>query len=242
MIFWSSGNKTTPIVAEWALMQIMDIIKNPIISENDIIAVTWAFTFTVLIFSICTSLLWESARGLFFSGSTCLKIMLTMNGACIHSEKFYLLICNILWIKGYLFMDWKILKYKNASNTFMFTTKVTKFCTKQKNSVVMKMKIDWLDGLPLSLNPQNNFLVEGSERAPFKSCPSHREIEDLIKSLRDAFPLDIPLLIIPRAVHIIGYAMMIEITNHLVFLFQELSPFQCTITIYLHKEIDSEWR
>ena len=86
---------------------------------------------------------------------------------------------------------------------------------------MMRTKIDGLDWLPFSLNPQKKLFVDGCERATLKSSPSHREIEAVIKSLRDPI---LPVLIIPRAVHIIGYPMIIESASILVFFFQELNP------------------
>ena len=84
------------------------------------------------------------------------------------------------------------------------------------------MKVDLFDWLPFSLNPQKKLLIDGFEGAPFKSGPAHREIEDVIKSLRDTgIP---PLLIKPSAVHTIGYTIMSEITNLLAFFFQDFSP------------------
>ena len=85
----------------------------------------------------------------------------------------------------------------------------------------MRMNIDRLDSLPFSLKPQKKLFVDGCERALLKSSPSHREIEAVIKSLRDPI---LPVLIIPRAVHMIGYPMINEIAIILVFLFQEPNP------------------
>ena len=67
------------IVVEFAVTDMIDMIMNPIISEIEIIAVTWALTLTTLLFSSCISLLCESARTLFLSGLICLKMIIEIH-------------------------------------------------------------------------------------------------------------------------------------------------------------------